>query len=201
MMRAPELSQVNELHTKIKELRDEGFTGALVVYSWIGRRIQPLQQCTHFGFEYMGLKDPSRFSTEQIHQAEAVRRVSQVLLDAETVRYMPSKLFTIKNPPKQVGDDVNVYRSMPSMPDIDRPSHLMPSRSAIDSESMEDDEGTNDDRTLAEVIKGTKTKTTQESESSAGGDPLPNHPKGPRAATWKLRASASPGGAEGETPR
>jgi hypothetical protein len=59
--RAPELSQVNELLTKIKELRDEGVTTPSVVYSWIGRRIKPLQQCTHFGFEYMGLKDPSRF--------------------------------------------------------------------------------------------------------------------------------------------
>jgi hypothetical protein len=69
------------------------------------------------------------------------------------------------------------------MPDIDCPSHMMPSRPAIDSESVEDDEGTNDNRTLAEVIEGKKTKTPQEGQSSPGGDPLPNHPKGPRAAT------------------
>jgi hypothetical protein len=74
-------------------------------------------------------------------------------------------------------DDVNVYRSMPSMPDIYHLSHLMPSRPTIDSESMEDDEGTDDDRTFAEVIKGIKTKTAQKSQSSPGGDPMPNHPR------------------------
>jgi hypothetical protein len=63
--RAPELSQVNDLLTKIKVPTYEGFTGASVVYSWIGRRIQPLQQRTRFGFKYMGLKDPSWFSAEQ----------------------------------------------------------------------------------------------------------------------------------------
>jgi hypothetical protein len=45
------------------------------------------------------------------------------------------------------------------MPDIGRPSHLMSSQPAIDSESMEDDKGTDDDRTLAGVIKSKKMKT------------------------------------------
>jgi hypothetical protein len=103
---------------------------------------------------------------------------------------MPSKLFTIKNPTKQVRvssrvflsstsqsliltcidnilnllqDDVNVYRIMPPMPDIDRPSHLMPSTHplaiAATSEEKEGDE-TDDDCTLAEVIKGKSMKTS-----------------------------------------
>jgi hypothetical protein len=59
-------------------------------------------------------------------------------------------------------DNINVYRSMPPMPDIDRLSHLMLSRPTIDSEGREDDEGTDDDRILAEVTKGKKTKTSQE---------------------------------------
>jgi hypothetical protein len=71
--RAPELSQVNELLTKIKVLWDEVVTGVLVVYSWIGRRIQPLLQCTRSSFEYMGLKDLSWFFADQIHQAEALK--------------------------------------------------------------------------------------------------------------------------------
>jgi hypothetical protein len=35
--RALELSQVNELLTKIKVLGDKGVIGVSVVYSWIGR--------------------------------------------------------------------------------------------------------------------------------------------------------------------
>jgi hypothetical protein len=60
-------------------------------------------------------------------------------------------------------DDVNVYISMPPMPDIDRPSHLMPSTHplaiAASSEEEEGDE-TDDDRTLAKVIKGKSMKTS-----------------------------------------
>jgi hypothetical protein len=59
-------------------------------------------------------------------------------------------------------DDINVYRSMPPMTDIERPSHLMPSTCplsiAATSEEEEGDE-TNDDRTLSEVIKGKSMKT------------------------------------------
>jgi hypothetical protein len=65
-----DLSQVNDLLEKIK---DEGVTGALVVYSWIGRRIQLLQKRARFGFEYLGILAPSRFTANKIHQNEAVR--------------------------------------------------------------------------------------------------------------------------------
>jgi hypothetical protein len=104
---------------------------------------------------------------------------------------------------------VNVYRSMPPMLDIDRPSHMMPSafrapktsRPTIDPISGEEDEGTDDDRTLAEVIKGKRKRTSQEGMSSSGGDLLPNHPKKPRVASQKRRACASPGDVGDETPR
>jgi hypothetical protein len=70
--------------------------------------------------------------------------------------------------------------------DIDRPSHMMPSTRplaiTVTSEEEEGDE-IDDDRTLAEVIKGKSLKTSEKGASSLGGDLLPNHPKGPRAAT------------------
>jgi hypothetical protein len=75
-------------------------------------------------------------------------------MGAETVPYTPS-LYLAKNPPRQVGvsshkllsstsdilcsdlvltdfdillqDDVNVYKSMPPMPNLQRPDHMMPS--------------------------------------------------------------------------
>jgi hypothetical protein len=66
-------------------------------------------------------------------------------------------------------DDVNVYRSMPPMPDIDSPSHLMPSTRplAIATTSKEEDgDETDDDGALSEVIKGKSMKTSQEGKSS-----------------------------------
>jgi hypothetical protein len=69
------------------------------MYTWLGRRIQPLRKRTRFGFEYLGISDPSRFSIERIEKGEALLRVSRVLTGAETVPYVPSP-YAAKNPPK-----------------------------------------------------------------------------------------------------
>ena len=53
--RAENVDQVDELLEKIVERRKEGVTGATVVVSWLRRQFQPLQCCSHLGFEYIGL--------------------------------------------------------------------------------------------------------------------------------------------------
>jgi hypothetical protein len=50
-----DMSQIEDLFGMIKVHRDAGVTGVSVMYSWLGRWIQPLQKCTRFGFEYLGL--------------------------------------------------------------------------------------------------------------------------------------------------
>jgi hypothetical protein len=74
------------------------------------------------------------------------------------------------------------------MLDIERPLHLMPSmfpklisRANINPIDMEEDQGSSDNRPLAEVMKGKGKKTAQESVDSPGGDILPGHSRGPRA--------------------
>jgi hypothetical protein len=61
-----------------------------------------LQKRARFGFEYIGLLDPSWFSAEHIKKNETLLQVSCVLTGAEIVPYVPS-LYPAKNPPKQVG--------------------------------------------------------------------------------------------------
>jgi hypothetical protein len=90
-----DMSHVNDLLRRIMKLKDEGVTSASIVYSRISRRIQPLQKRACFGFEYLGILDLSWFTANKIHQAKAVQRVSRVLLNAETVPYVP-KLFHVK---------------------------------------------------------------------------------------------------------
>jgi hypothetical protein len=53
------MSQIKELLGMIKKHRDVVDIGVLVMYTWMGRRIQPLQKCTCFGFEYLGVLDLS----------------------------------------------------------------------------------------------------------------------------------------------
>jgi hypothetical protein len=85
MMPCCGMSQIEELLGMVKKHRDAGFTGVSVMYTWLGKRIQPLQKRTRFGFEYLGVSDPSRFSTERIEKGEALLRVGRVLMGAETV--------------------------------------------------------------------------------------------------------------------
>jgi hypothetical protein len=90
------------------------------------------------------------------------------------------------------------------MPDINRPSYFMPSTlplAIVATSEEEDGDETDDDRPLSEVIRGKSMRTSQDSASSPGGAFLPDHPKGPKAATRKRRASGSPGSAEDEIPR
>jgi hypothetical protein len=65
-----DISQIEDLLGMIKKPRDAGVTRASVMYSWVGRRIQPLQKRARFGFEYFGLSYPSQFSAERIEKNE-----------------------------------------------------------------------------------------------------------------------------------
>jgi hypothetical protein len=67
-------------------------------------------------------------------------------------------------------DHTNLYRISPPIPKIERSTHLKPSthqpavisRPAHNPVSGEKDEGTDDDRTLAELQKRKGTSTSQE---------------------------------------
>jgi hypothetical protein len=71
--------QEEELLTRIENLKNKGVTSISVVFSWTVRRIQPLQKRCNQGFEYIGVTDPSHFSSERIHELEAIKRVHKVL--------------------------------------------------------------------------------------------------------------------------
>jgi len=92
---------VNDLLDWIKDLRTENLTRASVVMSWMSRQIQPLQQRSHFGFYYMGVTDPSRFTSDKISEKEVMRRVCRVLDGVLGVPVLPDA-FIMKDPSKEV---------------------------------------------------------------------------------------------------
>jgi len=75
--------------------------GATVVFSWLGRQIQLLQKRCHAGFEYSGLDDPSRFSSDIIHPSEAMAILYSILEGVDSEPELP-KLYRRKNPPNPV---------------------------------------------------------------------------------------------------
>jgi hypothetical protein len=95
------MDQVNELLDTIAAHKEMGVTGASVMFSFLKRRVQPIQQRHILGFEYKGAEDPSRMCAEELMDEAAVTRVRRVLLDMDAVPYVP-QLFTAQNPPKLV---------------------------------------------------------------------------------------------------
>ena len=86
---------------RITVLKSKGVTGATVVFSWLGRQIQPLQKRCHVGFECSGQEDPSRFSSERIHPSEAMALLYSIFEGVDSKPKLP-KLYRHKNPPNPV---------------------------------------------------------------------------------------------------
>jgi hypothetical protein len=95
------MGQVNELLELIQALRLMGVNGASMMYLFFERRIEPLQKRCRFGFDFLETKDPSRISTAEMPVGQVLGRVGRVLLDVNTVTYVPL-LFSAKNQPKSV---------------------------------------------------------------------------------------------------
>ena len=93
--------QEEELLEKIAVLKNKGVTSATVVFSWLGRQIQPLQKRCNAGFEYSGLEDPSRFSSEKIHPDEAMALLYSIFEGVDAEPEIP-KLYRHKNSPNPV---------------------------------------------------------------------------------------------------
>jgi hypothetical protein len=76
-------------------------TGTSVMFAFCKRRVQPIQQRHRLGFECTGPADPSRMCAEDLPDEVALQRVQRVLMDVDTVPYVPT-LFSARNPPKPV---------------------------------------------------------------------------------------------------
>jgi hypothetical protein len=96
-----EMIQVRELLEDIEAQKKKGVTGASVMFSFYKCHVQPIQQRCCLGFEYTGPTDPSRMCTEEVPDEVALQRVQRVLLDVDTVPYVPA-LFSARNPPTPV---------------------------------------------------------------------------------------------------
>jgi len=92
--------QVECILGAIASWKNKGVTGDHVVFSFVGRRIQPLQHRKHPTFKYEGTKDPTRLSPEAMAHSEAIRRCCKVLDNFDKSLKLPA-LFWVANPPKK----------------------------------------------------------------------------------------------------
>jgi hypothetical protein len=95
------MDQVMELLDIIEAQKMKGVTGASVMFAFFKRRVQPIQQRHHLGFEYTSPADPSHMCAEELSDEAMLQRVQRVLLDVDAVPNVPT-LFSARNPPKPV---------------------------------------------------------------------------------------------------
>ncbi|RLN42142.1 retrotransposon protein, putative, unclassified [Panicum miliaceum] len=176
-----QLLQVNKLLELISKQKESGVTGVSVMASMYKRRTMPLQKRCRYGFEYLGSNDPSRLSAKILPSQMALDRVRRVLLDANTVPYVP-KLFS-------AGHSELYHCPTPNL-DLPRVDQLKPSAfqmvktSRLDCDPLTDEEmmDSDDDLPLAAYLK----KSGKESSSSME---LPSHPTKPRVSVRKCKLS------------
>jgi hypothetical protein len=69
------MDQVKELLETIEAHKLMGVTGASVMFSFLKRRVQPIQLRHKLGFEYTGTEDPSHMCIEELSDEAALLRV------------------------------------------------------------------------------------------------------------------------------
>jgi len=95
----PSGQQVECLLRVIAQVKNKGVTGDHVVFSFVSRRIQPLQHRQHPSFRYEGIEDATRMSPEPIAHSDVIRRCCKVLDNFDKSLRLPI-LFWAKNPPE-----------------------------------------------------------------------------------------------------
>ena len=68
--------------------------------SWLWGRTQPLQLRTHLGYEYIGVGDPSRITSEELDDELASRMLRLAFLGVSVLPLIP-ELFSAERPPTE----------------------------------------------------------------------------------------------------
>jgi len=100
--------QVTYLLDAVATLKKKGITGNHVVFSFVSRRIQPLQRRKHPAFRYEGIKDPTRLTPEAMSHPEVVRRCCKVLGNFDNSLTLTT-LFSAVNRPENTWVSVNKH--------------------------------------------------------------------------------------------
>ncbi|XP_066346612.1 uncharacterized protein [Miscanthus floridulus] len=80
-------------------LKQQGLTGFGIVSSFLRRRVQPLKEQEHLGFEYSGAENPSRMVPAlKLTDEEVLKRLQKMLKGASVVPLTVSE-FSANNPP------------------------------------------------------------------------------------------------------
>ena len=101
-MSPAEVQTIQPFLDRISMLKQQGLTDFGIVSSFLRRRVQPLKEREHLGFEYSRAKDPSRMVLAlELTDEEVLERLQKMLKGASVVPLTISE-FSTNNPPPAI---------------------------------------------------------------------------------------------------
>ena len=97
-----EMAKIQPFIDRIYELKNEGVSGLAIAASFMRRKIQPLQERVHLGFEFTRLDDPTRLTKDEVFDEEVLKRLRLVLSGVGSSLPKPPTEFWVGNPPRAV---------------------------------------------------------------------------------------------------
>ncbi|CAD6251164.1 unnamed protein product [Miscanthus lutarioriparius] len=101
---------------QIVVLRRWGLSGEGVAASWVGRRIQPLQQRINYWFEYSRPEDPARITKEQMSDAELLDRLQHMFAQLIVLPTPQDEYHAKRPPPDHLGRNFMDLLPLPPPP-------------------------------------------------------------------------------------
>ncbi|XP_066342009.1 uncharacterized protein [Miscanthus floridulus] len=99
-----EIQAIQPLLDRISMLKQQGLTGFGIVSSFLRRRVQPLKEREHLGFEYSGAEDPSRMVPAlELTGEEVLERLQKMLKGVSVIPPAISEFSAINPPPAELG--------------------------------------------------------------------------------------------------
>lgn len=74
-----EYNGIRDSVSQIMAMKKRDLNGVAVVTNFIRRRVQPLLDRQHYGFEYTGPEDPARMTTKELSDGKILHSVQLVL--------------------------------------------------------------------------------------------------------------------------
>ena len=95
-----EIQAIQPLLDRISMLKQQGLTGFGIVSSFLRRRVQPLKEREHLGFEYSRVEDPSRMVLAlELTGEEVLERLQKMLKGVSVIPPAVSEFSAINPPP------------------------------------------------------------------------------------------------------
>jgi hypothetical protein len=73
-----ELPIIAALANRVNDQKRRDLTGVCVATNWLARRAMPLKKKVHPGWEYSGLEDPTRESTDKLRVSEVLKLLQEM---------------------------------------------------------------------------------------------------------------------------